>query len=114
MDDQQFPAPYGLNQNYEHPVSQAKVLVVINAVCIALMLLFVGIRIYTKHYILRSVGWDDCELLISLGMSSLTETRYLHCCGGEWRSEGFCASKAWKGSYNLIAGICDRISTYSL
>lgn len=71
MENSQYPAlppPHGVTSNFEHPVSQAKALIVINALCITLMLLILGIRVYTKHCIAHSLGWDDCELNICLDL----------------------------------------------
>lgn len=55
-----YPPPPGVISNFKNPVSLAKPLVIVNVMFLSLMMIFVGIRIYTKGYIVRKLGWDDC------------------------------------------------------
>lgn len=64
MDFDHYPAyrpPPGIASNFKNPVTLAKPLIVVNVLFITLMISVVAIRIYTKHYIVRKLWWDDCE-----------------------------------------------------
>lgn len=64
MDFDHYPAhppPPGVTSNFENPVSLAKPLIVVNVLFIALMTLIVFLRIYTKHFIVGQLWWDDCK-----------------------------------------------------
>ena len=52
--------PPGVTPNFVNPHSLATTLIAVNGVFVALMLIALSIRIYTKGMILRSLGWDDC------------------------------------------------------
>lgn len=80
-----FPAAHGVTSNFDNPVSQRKALVAIDILSITLMLVFVGMRLFAKHYIVPSLGWGDCESRTVLSTSKLIIDRYMHYCGSEWR-----------------------------
>jgi len=66
VDLSQIPSlrpPPGVIPNFKHPPSLADALIAVDVVFLALMLVAVGVRVYTKGFILRSLGWDDCEWL---------------------------------------------------
>ena len=52
--------PPGVTSNFINPVSHGPALVITSAVCITLMIICVTIRLYTKFYIRKTWGWDDC------------------------------------------------------
>lgn len=52
--------PPGITPNFINPPTIAPALIAVNGVFLALMLLAVSIRIYSKGLLLRSLGWDDC------------------------------------------------------
>jgi hypothetical protein len=52
--------------NYEHPVTRGPALVIINVIFIALVLLTVAARLYTRLVIKRWFGLDDIFILIAL------------------------------------------------
>ena len=54
--------PPGVTSNFENPLSQGPVLVVVGSILNALMIVFVLARAYTKIYIIRKATWDDCWL----------------------------------------------------
>lgn len=88
MDNTQFPAfpaAHGVTSNFDNPVSQGKVFVAIDILSIPLMLVFVGMRLYAKHYIVHSLGWGDCESRTVLSTFKLIIDRYMHYCGSESR-----------------------------
>lgn len=53
--------PAGVTPNFIDPHSMGDTIIIVNVVFLGLMLGFVALRIYTKGFLSRSVGWDDCE-----------------------------------------------------
>lgn len=53
--------PPGIMPNFLDPVSRANITVIPCAGIVAVMILFVFLRMYTKIYITHSTGWDDCK-----------------------------------------------------
>ncbi|KAL9600280.1 MAG: hypothetical protein Q9179_003268 [Wetmoreana sp. 5 TL-2023] len=51
--------PTGTRSNFENPQSRAYLTVIPCAAIVGLMIIFVFTRMYTKVYVLKSVGWDD-------------------------------------------------------
>ncbi|KAK3688814.1 hypothetical protein B0T22DRAFT_480049 [Podospora appendiculata] len=86
------PPPQGITPNFINPPSQARDLLVVDFVFVALMLLAVSIRLFVRRRLTKSWGWDDSESPI-LDLESdpehwdmdqeLTSARfrYLHFCG---------------------------------
>ena len=56
-----LPPPPGVVSNFENPPSEATSIITVTAVFLAFMLAMVMMRIYTKGWIIRSLGWDDCK-----------------------------------------------------
>lgn len=54
--------PPGIQSNFENPENQVYLTVIPCAAIVGVMIIFVFIRIYTKVYTMKSVGWDDCTL----------------------------------------------------
>lgn len=52
--------PPGVTSNFINPSTRGPALVITSAVCIILMFICVTIRFYTKFYIRKTWGWDDC------------------------------------------------------
>ena len=75
-----LPPPLGICSNFENPESQSYVTVVPCAVIVGIMIILVFTRMYTKVYILNSVGWDDCTLATAFSRFSLvlTHPRYMY------------------------------------
>lgn len=81
-----LPPPLGVQSNFETPESQSYVTVIPCAVIVGIMIILVFIRMYTKVYILKSVGWDDCmsACVSEIPTLVLTNLRYMHlCCSQE-------------------------------
>ena len=55
--------PPGVLSDFVHPYSLAKYAIVAHTAGLTVSTLFVLMRMYTKVYITRSPGWDDCEFL---------------------------------------------------
>ncbi|KAL8693246.1 MAG: hypothetical protein Q9218_001880 [Villophora microphyllina] len=51
--------PAGILSNFENPENRAYITVIPCAAIVGVMIIFVFIRMYTKVYTLKSVGWDD-------------------------------------------------------
>jgi hypothetical protein len=57
-----FPPPPGVKPNFVNPESRAYQARITIAVCSAVMLLFVGVRVYALLVITRKWAADDCKL----------------------------------------------------
>ena len=57
-----MPPPAGVVPNLENPYSRGNTYTAVATTITALMIAFVLCRMYTKYFIVRKVGWDDCEL----------------------------------------------------
>lgn len=77
-----LPPPLGIQSNFQSRESQSYVTVIPCAVIVGIMIILVFIRMYTKVYILKSVGWDDCTsaCLSEISPLILTYLRYMHLC----------------------------------
>ena len=53
--------PAGVKPNLVDPNSLAHAIISVNAVFLALMLIFITLRIYTKSMLLHALWWDDCK-----------------------------------------------------
>lgn len=60
-----LPPPPGVKSNFDNPVTRDAALIEANAVFIALMLLLLAIRVYSKARITHTLWWDDCALSLS-------------------------------------------------
>ena len=57
-----MPPPAGVVPNLENPYSRGNTYTAVATTITALMIAFVLCRMYTKYFIVRKMGWDDCEL----------------------------------------------------
>ena len=53
--------PAGIQPNFDQPANLNTVIYITNTITLILATLAVFIRIYTRHFLLRSMGYDDCE-----------------------------------------------------
>ena len=60
-----LPPPPGVTPNFAHPEDRGPVLVFVGGILSALMLIFIGVRAYTKLVIVRRVSWDDLTISFS-------------------------------------------------
>lgn len=65
--------PPGIVSNFVNPVNRANITIIPCAGIVAVMILFVFLRMYTKMYITHSIGWDDCK---SASSSAVTLPTY--------------------------------------
>jgi hypothetical protein len=56
-----FPPPPGVVSNFVNPENRGGILIAVSAVCLALLLIFVPLRLYTRIRITQSFGLDDGE-----------------------------------------------------
>ncbi len=52
--------PEGVRSNFVNPQSRAKQLVIVNALGLALSLMLIFARLWSKFRVTHNVGWDDC------------------------------------------------------
>ncbi|KAL9001839.1 MAG: hypothetical protein Q9188_005198 [Gyalolechia gomerana] len=67
-----FPAlrpPPGETSNFKDPYSRGIDVVIASSICLALMLSMVLLRFYTKLFIKRIWGWDDCFAAVSISLA---------------------------------------------
>lgn len=71
-----WPSP-----NYENPKTRGSALLVVNLICISLVVIIVGLRLYTRLVIKRWFGVDDVFILLALVSRavSLSFPWTLHC-----------------------------------
>lgn len=55
-----MPPPPGVVPNFVNPVSRGSYLITVNAVLLSITTLFVLMRFYTRIFLARAIGWDDC------------------------------------------------------
>ena len=53
--------PTGVIPNFIDPPSRGYEVIIAVAICLTFMIPSVVIRLYTRIFISRSLGWDDCE-----------------------------------------------------
>lgn len=72
--------PPGVKQNFINPKSNAGSAIAVTVVFTVITFIFVCMRLYTKFFVSRSKGWDDCKLSAGFVRGNLTKcsTRYLY------------------------------------
>lgn len=55
--------PPGVTPNLENPLSRAHNVIIVNAVFLTFATFFVMLRVYTRAFISRAWGSDDCTLV---------------------------------------------------
>ena len=53
--------PPGVIPNYIDPPSRGWETILVVTVCLTLMVPFFLVRMYSRIFVTRSLGWDDCE-----------------------------------------------------
>ena len=66
LDQPMLPPPPGVKSNFERPVTRIPSYNAIIIIPLILASLFVVLRIYTRAWISKSLGWDDYTSVISL------------------------------------------------
>lgn len=56
-----MPPPAGVTPNFDNPYGRGETFTAVATTIIVVMIIFVINRVYTKYFILRNLGWDDCE-----------------------------------------------------
>ena len=54
--------PEGLLPNFVDPPTQDRSNIILHTICLILVTIFLGIRLYTRHFISHWLSWDDCKL----------------------------------------------------
>ena len=60
----EWEVPPGLTANFDKPNARGIVFIVLCLFLLICSTTFGGIRVYTKAFITRAMGWDDCEILV--------------------------------------------------
>lgn len=55
------PPPPGVKSNFINPQSRQPEMIAINAILLTIATLFLLMRLWTRSFITRSIGWDDCK-----------------------------------------------------
>lgn len=58
-----MPPPPGEQANFTNPSNQSRNTIALHTVCLTLVILCVVMRIYTRSFISRQLGLDDCKIL---------------------------------------------------
>lgn len=53
--------PPGIDANFVDPENRGPAYIAVSAVCMALALSFVLVRLWTRLFVLKNPWWDDCE-----------------------------------------------------
>lgn len=53
--------PPGVKPNFINPESRQNEMVAANAACLTIGILFLLMRLWTRLFLTRSIGWDDCK-----------------------------------------------------
>ena len=64
MDNSNFPGmlpPPGVIPNFDNPYSQGHIYTTVATTIMVAMYILVTCRLYTKHFIVRKLNWDDCK-----------------------------------------------------
>ena len=81
MNDSNIPVaapPPGAISNFSDPKTQSTNLIVLNTVFLSLMSMVVGIRLYSRAFLLHALGWDDCRCrALMLSKIELTLSSYV-------------------------------------
>ena len=98
--------PPGVIPDFVHPASIRKYNILCQAICLPLSTIFVCMRMYTRSYVSRNLGAEDCILLSlhSLSSSGLISNRYLLCRMGKTSSQ----------VYNKISKVANTSSQLGL
>ncbi len=69
-----LPPPPGVTPNFVNPESRAGANIALHTTCLTLVTIFFAMRIYTRKFISRWIGWDDCR------NSLLSVVEHTHLC----------------------------------
>lgn len=61
--------PPGVTPNFVDPETRAPYAIIAHTIALSLATIFVAMRMYTKIWITRSPGWDDCEFFPVVGVA---------------------------------------------
>ena len=88
--------PPGVTPNFAHPEDKGPTLVIVATVLLALVIIALANRAYTKLYIIRKSSWDDLTMSLSaLGVITI----YIICILGEGAYSSNLSSSAHKQIY---------------
>ena len=53
--------PNGIIPNFKDPSSQKQVVIAANVICLVIASIGLFIRVYTKVFLVKRYGWEDCK-----------------------------------------------------
>lgn len=56
-----LPPPPGVTSNFKNPESKGYESIITTTICLSLMTPVFVLRLYSKAFVTRSLGWDDCK-----------------------------------------------------
>ena len=59
-----LPPPPGKESNFLDPLDHGLIFIVVGPISMALLVIFVLLRLFAKVWVLRSFGWDDCRFYL--------------------------------------------------
>ena len=75
--------PSGAVSNFSDPKTQSTNLITLNTVFLSLMLIVVGLRLYSRAFLSHALGWDDCKCRVITSRNiELTLSSYVPSRGG--------------------------------
>ena len=55
-----YTPPPGVQPNFDNPANLDTIIIIIKTIALTLTTLAILIRIYTRHHLSHSMGYDDC------------------------------------------------------
>ena len=74
LDQPGLAPPPGVTPNFNDPFSLQPYNILTIAICFALTTPSVAARLYTRYFIIKSVGWEDCKSTHSLDLPNLSSS----------------------------------------
>lgn len=65
-----LPPPPGVTPNFTNPYSVQPTIIATLVICIVVPSIFVFLRVYTKLFLAKTHGWEDCKCSCFRSMSS--------------------------------------------
>lgn len=67
--------PAGQTSNFINPPDIYMISIVSSTIGLALTFVFVGIRLYTKYFLLKKLYWEDCEYSTAKDLNGILTDR---------------------------------------
>lgn len=78
------PPPPGVTSNFTNPESKGYESIITTTICLSLVAPVFALRLYSKAFVTRSFGWDDCKSIRARpflkGISPTDRFNYIDTC----------------------------------